>query len=88
MNLETAKTVGNLANKVTSKASFKFVYISANFAPPFLSRYVTTKHEAENYLKNLDKLSFYSVRPGLVVDVSERKFTGPLGCFLTSMNYV
>ena len=29
------------------------VYLSGSTAPPFLRRYLTTKFEAEEYLKNL-----------------------------------
>lgn len=54
-----------------------FVYISANHHPPFLHRYLDTKIEAENHLRTLSNLQFYSVRPGLIID-GERQWTYPL----------
>ncbi len=77
MNFETAKRMGDMVNK-TAKNKKKFIYISANQHPPFLTRYLETKRKAENYLQTLENLDFYSIRPGLITDVKEKWALEPL----------
>lgn len=40
MNFETAKRMGDSFNSFSGNKNRNFVYISANHAPPFLSRYL------------------------------------------------
>ena len=43
----------------------RIIYISSAGHPPFLSRYLTTKHEAENLLLGTSH-DGYSLRPGFI----------------------
>ena len=54
------------------------VFISGSKAPPFLKRYLTTKFEAEEYLRNLKGLRFTSLRPGFIYSKQERVWSVPL----------
>lgn len=78
VNYESAKVLADLASSFENKKR-KFIYLSANRAPPFLPRYIETKHRAEEYISRLDNLSFVALRPGLILDHGERPLLTPLG---------
>ena len=40
--------------------------MSADTNPPFIPRYLTTRHEAENHLFGLNHVKATSLRPGFV----------------------
>lgn len=50
MNRDTLINVAKQIDPTTDKPTI--VYISASRSPPFLERYLTTKQEAEQYLKD------------------------------------
>jgi hypothetical protein len=42
------------------------VFLSSNYHPPFLSRYLSTKEEAENYLLSLQNVTATILKPGFI----------------------
>eukprot|EP01015_Nassula_variabilis_P027382 TRINITY_DN5605_c0_g1_i2.p1 TRINITY_DN5605_c0_g1~~TRINITY_DN5605_c0_g1_i2.p1 ORF type:complete len:191 (-),score=32.61 TRINITY_DN5605_c0_g1_i2:60-632(-) len=70
MNRDTAIAIGNKLEEINKNQ--KIVYISASRAPPFLKRYLTTKLEAEEHLRNLKNVRFTALRPGFIYSKKER----------------
>lgn len=87
LNYETAKSMGEITNSFSDKKR-RFLYLSANKAPPFLERYFKTKMKAEMFLNLCENLEFFSLRPGFVFDGEERPWTKPFGDFLGLVNYL
>lgn len=55
----------------------KVIYISSASHPPFLSRYLTTKYEAEKILMD-SQHEGYSLRPGFIYSWKHRKWSIPI----------
>jgi uncharacterized protein YbjT (DUF2867 family) len=55
----------------------RIIYISSAAHPPFLPRYLTTKHEAEDLLAASPNEG-YSVRPGFIYSWAHRKWSIPI----------
>lgn len=55
----------------------KIIFISSAAHPPFLSRYLTTKHEAESILLGTSHEG-YSLRPGFIYSWKHRKWSIPI----------
>lgn len=55
----------------------KVIYVSSAGHPPFLERYLITKHEAENILLATSHEG-YSVRPGFIYSWAHRKWSVPV----------
>lgn len=87
VNYESAKVLADVANSFDDKKR-KFIYLSANRSPPFLPRYLETKLKAEEYINGLSNLSFVALRPGVIVDSSERPITMPLGYLADIGNFI
>lgn len=85
MNFETAKRVGDAMNEL--KMNKKIVYMSAASHPPLLKRYLTTKMDAEDYLKNLPNIRATALRPGVVWSQEERAWTVPIRYVLEAENF-
>ena len=63
--------------------------ISSEKPPPFLSEYQTSKLRAEEYLvENCSNLKPFIIRPGLVVDSSERSWSVPLSYAVDAMSTI
>jgi uncharacterized protein YbjT (DUF2867 family) len=61
----------------TLKTPKKIIYLSSNAHPPFLERYLTTKHEAEELLFATSHEG-YTLRPGFIYSWEHRKWSVPL----------
>lgn len=61
------------------------MYLSSNAHPPFLSRYLTTKHEAEDLLFS-SKNEGYSLRPGFIHNSQHRVWSVPLNYGIKAWN--
>lgn len=85
MNTETWVKIAKKFNeyaKITGKQR-NFVMISSEKAPPFLEEYITTKREAEEYLLNeCTNLRVHILRPGFIVDPTERSWSPYLSCII------
>ena len=64
MNRDTAISIGKTLNDMNKNK--KMIYLSASKNPPFITRYLSTKREAENYLLNLPHLRTTILRPGFI----------------------
>ena len=53
------------------------IYISSAGHPPFLERYLTAKHDAENFLMETSHKG-YSLRPGFIYSWRHRKWSIPV----------
>ena len=74
----------NMAKELNALASAErkrnFVMLSSEKAPPFLSEYLTTKLEAENFIiEECENLNPVMLRPGFIVDKDSRSWSPPLG---------
>ena len=87
LNYETAKSMGEITNSFTDKKR-RFLYLSANKAPPFLKRYLDTKLKAEMFLNLCENIEFFSLRPGFIIDETERNWSKPFGEVLNFIDYV
>jgi hypothetical protein len=68
-------TVVSLLNSLQSPK--KIIYLSSNAHPPFLSRYLTTKHEAEALLLESPH-DAYCLRPGFIFNAQHRVWSVPV----------
>jgi nucleoside-diphosphate-sugar epimerase len=87
INYETAKNIAELANSFTDKKR-RFIYLSANRAPPFLDRYLDTKLKAEMFLQICDNLEFFSFRPGFIIDKESRFYSEPFGHLIDQLHTI
>jgi uncharacterized protein YbjT (DUF2867 family) len=68
-------TMASLLGQLKEKK--RIIYLSSNAHPPFLSRYLTTKHEAEQMLFSSPH-DGYSLRPGFIYNKEHRGWSVPL----------
>ena len=66
----------------------KFVLISSAKAPPGLQGYITTKIDAENYLKEQSKFDTTIIQPGFIWDASSRWWSVPLRLLIDLLYWV
>jgi len=81
MNRDTAINVANILNEYAAESGTKrnFTLISSEKAPAFMSEYLTTKIEAENYINDECKhLNSFSVRPGVIWNKEFRSWSVPV----------
>ena len=86
MNTETCVNMAKAFNDAAKEQEVEktFVMISAEKPPPFLDGYTETKREAEKYLLDeCDNLRVHILRPGFIVDPTERNWSQPLACAVT-----
>lgn len=76
MNRDSAKKVGDVLNSLNLNK--KMVYLGASKAPPFLPRYLSTKFEAEEYLRSLPNIKTTALRPGFIYSAKDKSWTIPL----------
>ena len=55
----------------------RIIYLSSASSPPFIHRYLTTKHEAEELLL-ASQHDGYSLRPGFIFDAKQRVWSIPI----------
>ena len=81
MNQDAAINMARELNAyATADRKRNFVMMSSEKAPPFLSEYMTTKIEAENFVINeCANLKPVMLRPGFLVDKEHRSWSPPLG---------
>lgn len=72
MNRDTLASVLSVLEKPK-----RIIYISSAAHPPFLSRYLTTKYEAEKMLLSTSH-DGYSLRPGFIYSWKHRKWSIPI----------
>ena len=71
----------NSANAFGGK---KFILISSAKAPPGLQGYITTKIDAENFLKEQKRFDTTIIQPGLIWDAASRWWSVPLKVLILS----
>jgi nucleoside-diphosphate-sugar epimerase len=81
MNRDSTIKLAQKFNEIaeSKQKTLRFIFISSEKAPPFLSRYLTSKLEAEKFLTNeCPNLALTIIRPGFVVNKEERSWSVPL----------
>lgn len=69
MNRDSALAVGRALNEIGGK---RMVYISGSASPPFMPRYLSTKMEAEDALREMNQLKTVALRPGFIYSPKDR----------------
>ena len=64
------------------KSPKRIIYLSSASSPPFIPRYLTTKHEAEEMLL-ASQHDGYSMRPGFIYDAKQRWWSIPVKYFIS-----
>ncbi|CAI2378616.1 unnamed protein product [Moneuplotes crassus] len=85
MNTDSVVKIATKFNEYAKRQEVKknFVFISSEKAPPFLSDYITTKRDAEDFLLNECKhLNVHILRPGFVVQPQDRTWSPMVGCLV------
>ena len=89
VNRDAAINMAKVLNKSAEEQAVKknFVMVGSEKAPPFLSAYLDTKLEAENYIINqCAHLHPTMLRPGFIVDKAHRSWS-PIVGFLNDTNF-
>ncbi len=89
MNLETAQAIGKTLSDMNKNK--KLVYLSASKNPPFIDRYLSTKREAEYFLRNLPGIRTTFLRPGFIYsdEVPLKKVLSyPVGVYAQTFRFI
>lgn len=80
MNKQTAVNVATLLDKIAKEQNRqkKFIYMSGSANPPFITRYLSTKMEAEAIINSLENVNMISLRAGFISSWEHRKWSLPL----------
>lgn len=83
LNRESAKKTTDLLSQCKNP---KLIYLSAHKNFPFFPRYLSTKREAEDYIRQSKGLKSVILRPGLIVAPEQRAITGPLSVLIKGVD--
>lgn len=80
MNKQTAVNVATLLDEISQEQGTqkKFIYMSGSENPPFITRYLSTKMEAEEIINALNNVNMISLRAGFISSWEHRKWSLPL----------
>lgn len=76
MNRDTALMVGKTLATLAKEQGVKkrMIYISGSANPPFITRYLSTKLEAEKLLNQIEDIGVVSLRPGFIYNYEDRSW--------------